>query len=206
MRAALLVIDLQRDFCPGGALAVKDGDEVIPGINRIIDIFDRLDLPIFFTRDWHPSNHVSFKSRGGVWPPHCVQGSAGAEFHPALRIPLNAAVISKGDSPKKEAYSGFQGTDLEIQLKRSGVEEIFLCGLATDYCVKESALDALRAGFRVSVIQDCIRAVNVKPGDGEKALSDMKKAGARMTASSSLFKQVASTQQWSHHPGLSGQS
>jgi len=206
MRAALLVVDLQRDFCSGGALPVKNGDQVVPEINRIINGFDRHSLPIFFTRDWHPPNHISFKSQGGNWPPHCVQGSTGAEFHPALRIPLGAAVISKGDVPKEEAYSGFRGTDLETRLRKLGVEEIVLCGLTTDYCVKESALDALRAGFKVSVVRDCIRAVDVKPGDGAMALSAMKKAGAKITASSSVIKQLASTQQWSHHPGLSGQS
>jgi nicotinamidase/pyrazinamidase len=206
MRAALLVVDVQVDFCPGGALPVKNGDKVVPEINRIINAFDELGLPIFFTRDWHPANHISFKSQGGVWPPHCVQDSRGARFHPALRIPLGAAVISKGGVPEEEAYSGFQGTDLETRLRKLGVDEIVLCGLATDYCVKESALDALRAGFRVSVIRDCIRAVDVKPGDGATALSAMKKAGAKITASSSVIKQLASTQQWSHHPGLSDQS
>jgi nicotinamidase/pyrazinamidase len=206
MRTALLVVDLQRDFCSGGALPVKNGDQVVPEINRIIDAFDRHGLPIFFTRDWHPPNHVSFKSQGGNWPPHCVQGSTGAEFHPALRIPLRAAIISKGDVPEEEAYSGFQGTDLETRLRKLGIEEIILCGLTTDYCVKESALDALRAGFKVSVIRDCIRAVDVKPGDGAMALSAMKKAGAKITVSSSVVKQLASTQQWSHHPGLSDQS
>ena len=202
MRAALLVVDLQRDFCPGGALPVKNGDQVVPQINRIINAFDRLGLPIFFTRDWHPSNHVSFKSQGGDWPTHCVQGSAGAEFHPALRVPLGAAIITKGDVPEEEAYSGFQGTDLETRLRKLGVEEIVLCGLATDYCVKESALDALRAGFRVSVIRDCIRAVDVKPRDGAAALSAMKKAGAKITLSSSVIKQLASAQQQSHHFGV----
>ena len=195
MHAALLVVDVQRDFCPGGALPVKDGDEVVPGINRVVRAFKHAGLPIFFTRDWHPPEHISFKSQGGPWPPHCVEGTAGAGFHPALRIPLGAIVISKGDSPSAEAYSGFQGTDLEVRLKRLGVDEVFVCGLATDYCVRASVIDARRAGFAVEVIRDCIGAVNAKPGDDAKAISDMRKACAKMTTVSAVIKMLAGTQQ-----------
>ena len=195
MRAALLVIDVQRDFCPGGALPVRAGDEVIPAINRVAEAFEGAGLPIFFTRDWHPKDHVSFRSQGGAWPPHCVQGTAGAEFHPALRIPFGAVVISKGDDPEAEAYSGFQGTDLKTRLEALGVKKVFLCGLATDYCVRESAIDARRAGFATEVIQDCISAVNVEPRDGEKAISAMCEEGARMTTSASVINELTSTQQ-----------
>ena len=194
-RPALLVVDVQRDFCPGGALAAKSGDEVIPGLNLVIEAFERRGLPIFFTRDWHPVDHLSFRGRGGIWPPHCVQGTLGAELHPNLRIPATATIISKGTSRDAEVYSGFQGTDLEERLRGLGVDEIFLGGLATDYCVRESTLDALKAGFSVTVIEDCIRPVNAKPGDGDRALADMRRAGARSAKSSEVVKQLAGTRQ-----------
>ena len=190
----MLVIDVQRDFCPGGALAVKNGDEVVPGLNRVIEAFERQSLPMFFTRDWHPADHISFASRGGIWPPHCVQGMPGAEFHPGLRIPAAAVIISKGSARDGEAYSGFQGTDLEERLKRLAVDKIFLGGLTTDYCVRESALDARKAGFSVTVMRDCVRAVDAKPGDGGRALADMRRAGAKLAMSSEVVRWLASTQ------------
>jgi nicotinamidase/pyrazinamidase len=174
---------------------VKEGDEVVPGLNRVIGAFASRGLPIFFTRDWHPADHMSFRSRGGVWPPHCVQGTPGAEFHPGLRIPSTAVIVSKGDSRDAEAYSGFQGTDLGERLHSLGVDSIFLGGLTADYCVRESTLDALGAGFSVTVLKDCTRAVNARPGDGERAFADMSRAGARFETSSELIKQLASTQQ-----------
>ncbi len=186
---------MQRDFCPGGALAVKDGNEILPGINKLTNAFERRGLPVFFTRDWHPSDHVSFKSVGGQWPPHCVQGTSGAEFYPSLRIPRGAHIVSKGTDPATEAYSGFQGTDLEARLKKLGVEDLFVGGLATDYCVKESVLDARRSGFGVEVVEDCIRSVNVKPDDGTRALSAMREAGAKITTSSAVVKLLAGAQQ-----------
>lgn len=186
---------MQVDFCPGGALAVKEGDRVVPGLNKVIEAFEHRDLPVFFTRDWHPADHISFKSRGGAWPPHCVQGTQGAEFQPGLRIPKRAVVISKGSSRDAEAYSGFQGTDLEQRLRGLGVGEIFVGGLATDYCVRESALNALGAGFSVTVIDDCIGAVNVRPGDGERALAEMRRAGAKASTSTEVARLLASTQQ-----------
>ena len=186
---------MQRDFCPGGSLAVKGGDDVIPGINGVIGAFEKAALPIIFTRDWHPPDHISFTSKGGIWPPHCVQGTSGAEFHPSLEIPRGAVVISKGDDPHAEAYSGFEGTDLEARLRELKVDEIFLCGLTTDYCVKESTLDALHAGFSVNVVQDCIRAVNVEPEDGDRAISAMRRAGASLTTSTAVIKKLAGTQQ-----------
>jgi nicotinamidase/pyrazinamidase len=194
-KRALIVVDVQVDFCPGGALPVKGGDEVVPGLNKAIDAFERSGLPIFFTRDWHPLRHISFKSRGGQWPPHCVQDSSGAEFHPKLRIPSTAVIISKGDDVDSEAYSGFQGTDLEGRLREAGAGEIFLGGLTTDYCVRQSTLDALKAGFEVSVLEDCIRAVDLKPGDGDRSIADMLKAGARFTTSVEVVRMLASTQQ-----------
>jgi nicotinamidase/pyrazinamidase len=195
VRTALIVVDVQVDFCPGGALAVRYGDQVIPRLNRVIEAFEGSGIPVFFTRDWHPPNHVSFRSQGGQWPPHCVQGSPGAKFHPGLHVPRDTEVISKGDRPAKEAYSGFQGTDLEARLEKLEVKELFIGGLATDYCVKETTLDALRAGFSVGVLKDCVRPVDVRPGDGARALAEMRKAGARLTTSSRAADQLASTQQ-----------
>jgi nicotinamidase/pyrazinamidase len=199
MPAGLLVVDVQNDFCPGGALAVKNGDKVVPRLNKTIAAFARAGLPIFFTRDWHPTNHISFRNKGGIWPPHCVQGTIGADFHPDLAIPGGATIISKGDKPSAEAYSGFQGTDLERRLKTLGVDEVFIGGLATDYCVKESCLDALEDGFGVNVLKDCVMAVNVKLGDGAKALREMRRAGAKLTTSQAAIKRFGRTHQQSHH-------
>jgi nicotinamidase/pyrazinamidase len=178
------VVDVQRDFCSGGALAVKEGDRVVPKLNKVIRAFLRASLPVFFVRDWHPRNHMSFKDQGGIWPPHCVKGTPGAEFHPVLKVPRGAVVISKGTEARSEAYSGFQGTDLEKRLKEAGVGEIFLGGLATDYCVKESSLDALNAGLKVSVLEDCIKGVNLRADDSELALREVVDRGARLVTSS----------------------
>jgi len=174
---------------------VKGGDEVIPALNRVIATCEQLGVPIYYTRDWHPPNHMSFKVRGGLWPPHCVQGTPGAEFHPSLRVPLGAIVISKGDDPDAEAYSAFQGTDLTKRLKNAGVDSVILGGLTTDYCVKESTLDARDVGFTVEVLEDCTRAVNLKPGDGARALAVIRQAGAKLITASQAIKELASTQQ-----------
>lgn len=179
---------------------------MVPRLNRVIEAFEHRRFPIFLTRDWHPADHTSFRSRGGTWPPHCVRGTPGAEFHPGLRIPKYSVVISKGSSRDAEAYSGFQGTDLEQRLRGLGVDEIFLGGLTTDYCVRESALDARRVRFSVTVIEDCTKAVDVRPGDGERALAEMRRAGAKLSTSSEVIKLLAGTQQFGHHPGLSNQS
>lgn len=168
---------------------------MVPRLNPVIGAFRRSGLPIFFTRDWHPPNHISFRSQGGAWPPHCVQGTTGAEFHPGLLVPPGSTVISKGAEPTAEAYSGFQGTDLEARLRKEKVDKVFIGGLTTDYCVRESTLDARRAGFKVDVLEDCVRAVDVNPGDGARAFADMEKAGAKLTNSSAAVKRLASTQQ-----------
>jgi nicotinamidase/pyrazinamidase len=177
---ALLVVDMQNNFCPGGALGVPDGDQTIPELNRWMARADALDVPVYTTRDWHPRNHISFKARGGVWPPHCIQGSYGAEFHPALKPPAAAIIISKATQPDVDSYSAFGGTDLADRLRAAAITRIWVGGLATDYCVKETVLDALRLGFEVRVIADAIRAVNVQPGDGERALTEMRNGGARI--------------------------
>jgi len=185
------VVDVQRDFCPGGALAVKDGDRVVPKLNRVIGAFTKASLPVFFVRDWHPRNHISFKDQGGIWPPHCVKGTPGAEFHPRLKVPRGAVVISKGTEARSEAYSGFQGTDLEKRLKEAGVRGIFLGGLTTDYCVKETSLDALDAGLKVNVLEDCIKGVNLRANDSELALRKVVARGARLVTSSDAVRLVA---------------
>ncbi|RMF86332.1 MAG: nicotinamidase [Nitrospinota bacterium] len=175
---ALIIVDVQNDFCPGGALAVPEGDKVVPVLNRYITLFQQAGAPIFATRDWHPPDHCSFQSRGGIWPPHCIQGSDGAAFHPELKLPPDVTVISKATSPDQEAYSGFAGTDLADQLRQRGVKTVYVGGLATDYCVKSTVLDALQAGFQTVFLRDASAGVEVNPGDCQQAIAAMKQAGA----------------------------
>lgn len=183
---ALVIVDVQNDFCPGGFLAVPHGDEVIPVLNRCIQAFSAVSAPIVATRDWHPPVTRHFKPHGGVWPPHCVRGTRGAEFHPRLALPPAATVVSKGVDPDEDAYSGFQaltreGAPLSAWLRERGVRRLFVGGLATDYCVKATVLDALKEGFAVVVLEDAIRAVDLAPGDGARALDAMKAAGTTVT-------------------------
>jgi nicotinamidase/pyrazinamidase len=175
---ALVIVDVQRDFCAGGALAVPDGDAVVQPLNSYIEVFKSANLPIVATRDWHPPNHISFRERGGLWPPHCVQGTEGAEFHPQLKLPEETLIISKATQPDLEAYSGFEGTELESLLKSKGVKRLFVGGLATDYCVKMTVLDALKLGFTTFLLEDAIRGVNVNPSDSERAIDEMLSNGA----------------------------
>jgi len=179
---ALIVVDLQNDFCPGGALPVPNGDEVVQPINSILQMFPL----VVATQDWHPENHISFQSRGGPWPPHCVAGTRGAEPHPEFLQSEVDIWIKKATTPDKDAYSGFEGTDLAEQLRARGVTRVFITGLATDYCVRATALDALAAGFSVVVLSDCIRGVDVNPGDSERAIQEMAAAGAVIAASTDL--------------------
>jgi len=176
---ALLLVDVQNDFLPGGSLAVPSGDETIPALNRYIELFRRNALPIYASRDWHPADHCSFRSEGGIWPPHCIAGSAGAAFSPELSLPSAAVVISKAVHRDTDAYSGFEGTDLEQRLRREGVTRLFIGGLATDYCVLNTVKDALSQGFDVLLLLDGIRAVNLKPDDGRRAIEEMTSLGAR---------------------------
>lgn len=175
---ALLIVDVQRDFLPGGALSVPEGDAVIPVLNRCIREFVSRGLPVFATRDWHPVNHCSFRSQGGPWPEHCVAGTPGAEAPESLELPATVQVISKANSQEKDAYSGFQGTDLLARLRAKGCCRVFVGGLATDYCIKWTVLDALSNDVAVVVLEDAIRAVDVQPGDGARALADMVERGA----------------------------
>lgn len=188
-KKALLIIDIQNDFCPGGALAVPDGDKIIPFLNNYIKIFLKKGQPIFVSRDWHPGKTSHFLSGGGKWPGHCVQGTKGAEFRPGLKLPQSAIILSKGMAPDSDSYSCFdaydsEGRDFLSLLKEMDIEELYVGGLATDYCVRSSVLDALKNGFKVNLLVDAIKGVDLKPGDSEKAVREMIKAGARGIASS----------------------
>ena len=176
-KTALIVVDVQNDFCPGGALGVKGGDEVVPVLNQYIEKFVAAEAPIVVTRDWHPPDHCSFKPYGGIWPVHCVQASQGGEFHTNLLIPKGTEIISKGVDSKNEAYSGFQGTHLLDYLKNKGVDETWIGGLATDFCVRSTVIDALTSGFKVCLLEDAIRGVNLHVGDSLKAVEEMLNAG-----------------------------
>jgi len=197
-RAALLVVDIQNDFCPGGALGVPEGDAIIPRVNRTIGLFGRHGLPVIFTRDWHPRETKHFKEFGGAWPVHCVQGTKGARFHPDLEIPKGAMVLSKGMDPEVDSYSAFQaftvqGRDLESALHELGVDELFICGLATDYCVRATALDGVRRGLTIRVLRDAIRGVDVKRGDSENAIKEMRAHGAHLSETRGLAKLLPKT-------------
>lgn len=176
---ALLVTDVQNDFLSGGSLAVPGGDEVVPVLNRYIDIFVTRNLPVFATRDWHPEHHCSFRAQGGPWPPHCIVGTHGAEFAAALRLPPSAVIISKATTLEHDAYSSFLRTDLDRQLRDTGIRRIFIGGLTTDYCVLNTVRDALQLGYQVFVLVDAIRAVDVQPGDGQRAVEEMIALGAK---------------------------
>jgi nicotinamidase/pyrazinamidase len=176
---ALLIIDFQNDFTAGGALAVPDGDAIAGRVSELIDSGD-FDL-VVATRDWHPPNHGSFKAQGGPWPPHCVQGTHGAELHPSLDRSKIDAVVDAGYEPWLEGYSGFEETDLAKVLREHDVDEVTVVGLATDYCVLQTSLDALRQGFRVIVDRGGIRGIDVDEGDSERALEELRSAGATLT-------------------------
>lgn len=175
---ALILVDVQLDFLPGGSLAVPRGDEVVPALNHYIAVFRRLTFPVVATRDWHPPDHCSFKAQGGPWPPHCIAGSDGARFAPLLDLPCEARIVSKATTRDKDAYSGFEGTDLDDWLKRAGIRRVFVGGLATDYCVLNTVRDALRLGYAAFLLQDAVRAVDVNAGDGERAIAEMRSLGA----------------------------
>ncbi len=198
---ALLIIDFQNDFCPGGALPVPEGDRIARPLNDLLDEFDL----VVATRDWHPPEHGSFSTvevnpdhwRGtdppSIWPVHCVQGTPGAELHPDLESDKVDVVVDKGQDPNSQGYSGFQDTALAELLRERGVSRIYVGGLATDYCVKNSVLDALRSAFDVTVVEDAIRGVDVKPGDSERAIEEMKAAGADFVPSEELKRARAAS-------------
>lgn len=190
---ALVVVDIQNDFCPGGALAVPDGDKVVPVLNKYIQLFRSASAPVIYTRDWHPTDHSSFKAQGGPWPPHCVQGTEGAKFRSDLLPPAEGEIVSKADR-KDEAYSFFKGTDLTHRLRRlklrlglrGGIRALFVGGLATDYCIRETVLDALNLGFQVYYLDDASKGVNVKPEDSKLAVKEMVSKGANQISLADL--------------------
>jgi nicotinamidase/pyrazinamidase len=182
----LLVTDIQNDFLAGGSLAVAGGDEVVPVLNRYIAAFEAQDLPIYATRDWHPAGHCSFHAQGGPWPEHCVAGTPGARFAPALKLPHFTTLISKATVLDREAYSSFQGTNLDSLLRAAGIARVFIGGLTTDYCVLNTVRDARRFGYEVALLTDAIRAVDVQPGDGARAMAEMLALGAHPIALADL--------------------
>lgn len=175
---ALLVIDVQQDFLPGGALPVPQGDAVVPLLNEWAKAFSRAGCAVYATRDWHPADHCSFRAQGGPWPPHCVASTAGAAFAAGLDLPAGTITVAKATRSDADAYSGFDGTTLADRLRAAGTSRVWVGGLATDYCVRATVLDALRLGFGVTVLTDAIRSVDVTPGDGARALAEMQAAGA----------------------------
>ena len=175
MAEALLIIDFQNDFCPGGALAVPGGDAIAPRVNELVDS-GRFDL-VVATRDWHPSDHASFEEHGGPWPPHCVQGTPGAELHPSIDRSKLDAVVDVGSGRSDEGYSGFEKSDLAQILRDHDIDAVTIVGLATDYCVRATALDALREGFDVTVDREGVRGIDVDAGDSERALGEVRAAG-----------------------------
>ncbi len=178
-KQALIVVDVQNEFCPGGTLAVSQGDEVVEPLNEQIDKFLERGAPVYLSRDWHPAKTKHFKEFGGTWPVHCVQNTKGAEFHPALRKDPRIKVVSKGLGDT-DCYSAFDETGLAAHLHQQGVEEVVVGGLATDYCVKATVLAAIENGFKVKALENAMRAVDLQPGDGERAIEEMRAAGAEI--------------------------
>lgn len=180
-KSALVIADLQNDFCPGGALQVREGDKIVPIVNRYIELFMAAGLQVYVTRDWHPTETIHFKEFGGKWPPHCIQSTKGAEFHPDMNVPEDSITITKGDSADKDGYSCFDGHDdmgrsFERVLKENGIDHLYIGGLATDYCVLQTALDALKTGFKVTVLLDAVKGVDAD--DSERAINEMIDSGA----------------------------
>ncbi|MBE0504190.1 MAG: isochorismatase family protein [Desulfuromonadales bacterium] len=190
-KAALLIVDVQNDFCPGGALQIRDGDKVIAPINRAAQLFRAASLPVIASRDWHPPQTHHFREFGGDWPVHCVAGTAGAEFHADLQLPEGTVILSKGVDPTLDGYSAFEavstdGRQLSELLTELGVQRLYIGGLATDYCVLTTALDARQRGLAVTVLTDAIAAVELFPGDTTAALAKMTGAGAQFAAVAEL--------------------
>jgi nicotinamidase/pyrazinamidase len=195
--AALLVVDVQNDFCPGGALAVAHGDRVVPVLNRCIGDALRHGMRVYASRDWHPPVSDHFAAYGGPWPPHCVQHTDGALFHPDLELPASTIVITKGDNPREHGYSAFDGHTADARsliqdLRAHQIDQVYIGGLATDYCVRTSVLDARRAGLWVAVLADAITGIDVQPGDCDRALAEMRAAGAHVSTSTAWLETVQS--------------
>lgn len=185
-RSALLIVDVQNDFCPGGALPVPRGDEVVPVLNHYIDRFREAGLPVFASRDWHPPKTRHFEEWGGPWPPHCLQETHGAEFHAGLRLPPTTTVVSKGTDPGDHGYSAFEAVDgegrtLAESLRSAGVQRVFIGGLATDYCVRATFVDAAQHGFEAVLLEDAVAGIDIRPGDVDRALEEMEEVAAGVT-------------------------
>jgi nicotinamidase/pyrazinamidase len=195
-KSALLIVDVQNDFCPNGTLAVPEGDAIIPVLNKYIKIFSSGKLPVFASRDWHPKKTTHFKEFGGPWPEHCVQDSHGAHFHPVLRLPEGAIILSKGMDPEADSYSAFQAVDTKGNeftdlLKKFSIKELFVGGLATDYCVRWTVLDALKFGLRVFLLMDGIKGVNLRENDSHTAVEEMMNLGAKKITIEKLSRMFA---------------
>ena len=195
-RPALLVVDVQNDFCQGGTLAVPDGDLILPSLNRLIALCSQLGYAVFATRDWHPADSQHFLKCGGIWPVHCVAGTPGAEFHPHLELPANTVIVAKGQSRLSDGYSAFNGRTssgvrFRNELANREIGKIYVTGLATDYCVRQSVLDALGIGLNVTLVTDLIAGVDRNPGDVERALSEMTAAGAHFTTAAEIQAKTA---------------
>ena len=184
---ALLIIDVQNDFCPGGALAVRSGDVVAATMSQAAKAFAAKGATLFTTQDWHPAQHSSFNDQGGQWPSHCVQGTKGAALHPALKLPKGTHAVKKGASLDKDAYSGFVDSDLEQQLKKANISRVFVGGLATDYCVFNTVMDTVALGFETYVLTDAVAAINIEPGDGLRALHLMEGSGATLVTTDEVI-------------------
>jgi nicotinamidase/pyrazinamidase len=190
--SALLIVDVQNDFCPGGALPVPHGDRVVPTLNRYIAEASARGVPIYASRDWHPERTTHFAAFGGEWPVHCVQQSNGARFRADLQLPASTVIVTKGEQADHPGYSAFDGhaedgASLLHMLKAQNVTRLFVGGLATDYCVKHSVLDARAAGLDVTVLSDAVAGVEVHPGDSARAMAEMRDAGARLAAGRGLL-------------------
>lgn len=192
---ALLIVDVQNDFCPGGALAVPAGDQVVPVLNQYAQKFAGAGHPVFASRDWHPAITKHFKAQGGPWPPHCIAESRGAAFHPELKLPPSATVLTKGTNPEDDGYSAFEavagtGRRLDDVLMQSDVACLYVGGLATEYCVRASVMDGLRNGLDVVVLLDAVRGIDVQEGDMARALDEMLRAGARTATLATIDKEL----------------
>ena len=193
---ALLIVDVQNDFCADGKLAVPEGDAIVPMLNKYISIFSRNKWPVFASRDWHPQKSAHFKNFGGQWPEHCIQDTPGAKFHPLLRLPQDALILSGGMDPDEDGYSAFQavdsrGNEFTHLLNTFSIKELFVGGLATDYCVKWSVVDALKYGYKVALLVDAIKGVDLRPKDSEAAIEEMVSFGAKKMTFEKLSRMLA---------------
>ena len=190
---ALLVVDLQNDFCPGGALGVPEGDQIIPKVNNYVKLFLKKKFPVFVSRDWHPKDTKHFKQAGGPWPPHCIQNTEGSKFHPDFDIPKDAIILSKGTNPALDGYSVFEARDLKNRsfieiLNSMGIDEIYIAGIATDYCIKMTSIDALKEGFVVHVLTDAIKGVD--KNDSELSIKEIVSKNGKLKTFSTVSNEL----------------